>query len=275
MIRRSSMPFRAAAALSWAMAFAPAFPCAAQTSDDDARKHFEAGMSYFKTSDYEGAVREFKKAYELAEPKNRPPILFSLASVYERMGELPKTVETLKSWLWEASPSDKDRGTVELRIKNLEKRLAEHNAVAVSTTPAASSPVASAPSAAPKPAPDAARASSSAPSRTPAYVTWGIGGAALAGALVTGYLAKQKYDDADGGCHQTLQGCSDADIAPIKTMAMVSTVFAGVAVLGAGLGAYFYVAAAPPKQDSAAFGLPRLQAGVMPHGGGVQAAWTF
>lgn len=269
MSRRLVVPWGILGAIALAMTTTHA--SLAQTSDDDARRHFEAGESYFRTSDYDGALREFKQAYQLADPANRPPVLLSIASVQERMGNLNATVETLEKWLAEAPADSKDRNTIELRIQNLKKRIADQAAAAppASASSAPAVPPASSATSAPRPAPPAE------PSRTPAYISWGVGGAAAVGAVITGLIAKQKYDDADSGCAKTPQGCSDSDVSPIKSMALVSTILTGVAVVGGGVGTYLYLTSDPPKQEQSASAMPRVSAGLTGHGGSLQAHWRF
>jgi len=270
MTRRSAAPLRMLVAFCFSIAVVNAAPGFAQTSDEDARRHFEAGEAYFKTSDYDGALREFNQAYQLAEPAKRPAILLSIASVYERMGNLPKTVETLEKWLAEAPADHRERATVELRIQNLKKRIAEQPppAASSSTAAAAVSPTATTSSTPPPPpAPE--------PNRMPAYLSWGIGGAAAVGAAVTGLLAKSKYDDAESGCAKTPEGCSDSEVSPIKSMALVSTILTGVAVVGGGLGTYLYLSAGEPQQERATGVVPRLSAGMTHRGGGFEATWRF
>jgi hypothetical protein len=240
--------------------------------DEDARKHFDAGESYFRTSDYEGSLREFRMAYTLSK---RPLILLNMANVYERMSRLPEAVEMLKQYLDE-DKATKERTTIELRIQNLQKRIDEavHSAPdsGSSTTepaPAPPTPVA------PAPPPSSSARPPAPPNRLPAYITLGVGGAAAIGAIVTGIVANGKYNDADAGCAKTPQGCSDSEVAPIKSMALASTILTGVAVLGVGAGAYLLLTAKPKSAQSASSFVPVLSAGVLPRAGGFSARWTF
>lgn len=247
-------------------------------NDEDARKHFEAGELYFKTSDYEGALREFQMAYKLSK---RPLILLNTANVYERMGRLQDAIDSLKRYLAE-DPNAKERATIELRIQNLQKRVddqakasADSGAVGPAPSDTPPTPPVASDSATAAPTGSTPPPVVAAPNRTPAYITWGIGGAAVVGAVITGVIAKGKYNDADSGCHKTAQGCSDSDISPIKSMALVSTILTGVAVVGAGLGTYFFVSAKPQTVETATGYVPRMSAGVAPGGGGVSALWRF
>ncbi len=271
MSRRSVVPLGTLAAIAVAMVLSHTTTTLAQSSDEDARRHFEAGESYFRTSDYDGALREFNQAYQLADAGKRPAILLSIASVYERMGDLSKTVETLQKWLAEAPADNKDRPTIELRIQNLDKRIRELAAAppaSPSAAPPATAPAATSSTAPPPPPPPE-------PNRTPAYITWGIGGAAAVGAVITGLIANKKYNDADAGCAKTPQGCSDSEVSPIKNMALVSTILTGVAVVGGGVGTYLYLSASSPAQERATGPVPLVSAGVTHHGGAFEATWRF
>ncbi len=257
-----------------AAVLSPAPSVGAQSSDADARKHFDAGESYFKTSDYEGALREFQMAHRLSK---RPLILLSIAAVHERMGRLQETIDSLKQYLVE-EPQTKERATIELRIENLQKRIDEQKATAPAPTasseppPVVTEPPPVASTAVPPPtAPPPPLAG---PNRTPAYISWGIGGAAVVGAVVTGLVAKGKYDDADAGCAKTPTGCSDDEVQPIKSMALVSTILTGVAVVGAGVGTWLFLSAKPAPTEAASI-VPRLSAGASPKGANVGASWSF
>jgi len=237
----------------------------AQSSDEDARRHFEAGLSYFNTSEYEDALREFQRAYQLSDASKRPAILRNIAAVYERMGNLEKTIETLEKFLQE-DPETPERATVELRIKNLKEKLAKQDKPdAVAPPPATTTPPPATTSEPPPAEPD----------YTPAYISWGVGGAAALGAVITGVLANNQYNDKESGCGSTPAGCSDDDVSGIKTMAWVSTALTGVAVVGAGVGTVLYLTAEPPTREQATGWTPQLNAGVAPSGGGVEARWTF
>ena len=266
-MNRTTRAWALAAVVAGCFAAAPALA----GPDEDARKHFDAGESYFRTSDYEGALREFRMAYTLSK---RPLILLNLANVYERMSRLPEAVDLLKQFL-EADKDTKERTTVELRIQNLQKRIDE---AAKSTPdagdepppPAASStivlPAPPTSSSAPRPAP---------PNRLPAAISFGVGGAAAIGAIVTGIVANGKYNEADSGCAKTPQGCSDSEVAPIKDLALASTILTGVAVLGVGVGTYLLLTAKPKTAHSAVGLMPVVSAGLTPRAGALAARWVF
>jgi hypothetical protein len=245
-------------------------PVAAQTDDENARRHFESGAAYVQQSDNENALREFQAAYALSK---RPALLLNIANVYERMGKPREAVETLTKYLNE-DPKSSDRTTTETRIANLKKRL---EATPDSTTPpAASASTTTAASAAPAatttPAVTEAPRGARAPNRTPAYIAFGVGGAAAIGAVVTGLVAKSKFDDADKTCKPA---CSDGTVSSIKSMALVSDILTGVAVAGVGVGAVLFFTAKSPGTEAAQSRGPTFGAGVGPGGGKVVATWRF
>jgi tetratricopeptide (TPR) repeat protein len=248
-------------------------PAAAGT-DEDAKKHFDAGESYFRTSDYEGALREFETAFKLSK---RPLILLNIVNVYERMGKWPAAIEAIEQYL-AADPGSRQRATLELRIQNLRKRVEAMAAEAPDPEPPAPVPSASAPAVSAQPAAPASvptpAPSAGPPDRTMAYVGWGIGGAAAVGALVTGLMANSKYADAESGCAKTAQGCADAEVDPIKNLALVSTVLTGVAVIGAGVGTWLYLSARPQPAEPTGL-TPRVGGGFARSGAAVSAIWTF
>src|SRR3954447_6928399 len=94
-------------------------PLAAQSDDENARRHFESGAAYLQQSDNENALREFQAAYALSK---RPALLLNIANVYERMGKPKDAVDALTRYL-EQDPKTAERTTVETRIANLRKRL--------------------------------------------------------------------------------------------------------------------------------------------------------
>jgi tetratricopeptide (TPR) repeat protein len=253
-------------------------PLGAQSDDENARRHFESGAAYLQQSDNENALREFQAAYALSK---RPALLLNIANVYERMGKPREAVDTLTKYL-DADPKAADRTTQETRIANLKKRIESEPAPppAASAAPAPSaapttstSSTTSSTSSAPPPPLDTAKPAR-APNRTGAYVLLGVGGASAVGAVITGVIAKGKYDKADHGSSACKPSCPDDTVNPIKSMALVSTILTGVAVVSVGVGGVLFFTAKPPASDTASLS-PSLQAGVAPGGGKVEATWRF
>jgi hypothetical protein len=206
----------------------------AQTDADElARRHFDSGVAYLAESDLENALKAFEKAYGLSK---RPTILLNIASVHERRGDTQAAITALRGYL-DAEPAGEHAETTKLRLQNLEKRAAESPPAPPPTPPAAEpAPAApAAPAAAPPPPPAAPPApeSAPAPNRIPAYVAFGVGGAGVVAAVITGLIANGEYQSNKDACSPN---CSDDEVSTGRTMALVSTIATGVAVVGAGVG---------------------------------------
>jgi hypothetical protein len=194
-------------------------------SDELARRHFDSGAAYLEESDYDNALKAFQKSYDLSQ---RPEILLNIATVQERRGDLAAAISALQAYL-AAAPQSERAETTRLRIQNLQKRLDE--AAAAQAPPAPLPPPPPPPRAAPPPPP--APPPQSEPNRLPATIAFGVGGAGLVTAIVTGLVANGKYQHAKDRCSPN---CTDDQISSGKTMALVSTIATGVAIVGAGVG---------------------------------------
>lgn len=260
---------RTAAAVAFALSLCAAEAGAQASSDDLARSHFDSGAAYLQESDYENALKAFEKAYELSK---RPEILLNIATVHERLSDLPAAVAALKGYL-DAAPQGEHAATVTLRIQNLEKRIQEQDAAKPPPEPSPA-PVA-APSAAPAAAPLPAKVpppppTKAPPSRLPAFIALGVGGVMAGGSLATGLIAKAKYDDAKSSCATT---CDDDLASSSRTFAITSTVLTGAAVLGVGLGLALLFTG--EGDASLARSSPRLDVAVGPKAAAAAAAWSF
>ncbi len=242
----------------------------APSPDELARRHFESGAAYLQESDYDNALKAFQKAYELSK---RPAILINIATVEERRGNLEGAMTALRTYL-ELEPNGEHAETTRLRLQNLEKRAAEAGPppVAVATAPA--------PAAAPPPPPPAEKPAPAPPpkekddggavDRTPAYVAFAVGGVAAIGAVVTGIMANSEYQSAKDDCGRA---CSDAELSSGRTLATVSTVATGVAVVGAGFGLVLWLST--PDSEASASGGARLRVGLGAGGPRAEARIDF
>jgi hypothetical protein len=88
-------------------------------------------------------------------------------------------------------------------------------------------------------------------------------------AVVTGILANSEYQSAEDDCSPR---CSDDEVSSAKTLAWVSTIATGVAVLGAGVG--FTLLLTSSGGDSAA-ATPALHLAVGPSGPSARASLRF
>jgi tetratricopeptide (TPR) repeat protein len=98
---------------------------AAQQAGEDvteqAKKHFNAGESFYRQSLYKEAIVEFQKAYQLVP---HGVLLFNIAQCYEKDGDVPAALRAYKEYL-RAVPNADDKDYVQTSIINLEKRLKE------------------------------------------------------------------------------------------------------------------------------------------------------
>ena len=245
---------------------------AQSSSDELARRHFESGAAYLEESDYDNALQAFQKAYDLSK---RPEILLNIATVHERKAELQPAIDSLTQFLSVAPPGDEHIDAVKLRIQNLQKRVADAkaNTTATPTSPSGVAPAPAAPTAPAAPAPPPAAPPEQSPthgSRLPAFIAFGIGGAALGGAVITGIIANADYHDAKSSCSPT---CTDSELSSGRTLALTSTILTGVAIVGVGVGVTLLLTSGPdPAQTSLA---PRLHLTGAPGAARADATWRF
>lgn len=254
---------RAAAFTSLLFSASLAHAQAVDTADDMARRHFESGVAYLEESDYENALRAFQKAYELSK---RPEILLNVAVVQERRGDVAGALAALRQYLSEV-PKNADVETVKLRIQNLEKREAAQPPKPVPTPSPAPAPVA--PPAVAPPAPVVAQAAP-APNRTPMLIAFGVGAVATGAAVVTGLFANSEYERAKSDCSPR---CTDGELSPGRTLALTSTLFTGLAVVGVGVGVTLFVLEKP--SGGAQVGSLSLRVAPSYDGARAGAAWRF
>lgn len=92
----------------------------ADTSQDQARKHYEAGRDLYASGDYRAAIREFETANKLVPS---PVLDFNIGLAYERLGVLDKALAHYKAYI-HAMPNAGNRTAVEAKIQALEQELA-------------------------------------------------------------------------------------------------------------------------------------------------------
>jgi tetratricopeptide (TPR) repeat protein len=254
-----------------ALVVAAAAPARAQDADELARRHFESGAAYLQESDYESALKAFRKSYELSK---RPEIQLNIATVHERMGNLQGAVDALEKYLVDA-PQGEHVETVKIRIANLKKHIAEQPPGSAAATEPASAPQQT--TAQPAPMPVAApppSAEREPPNRIPAYVLLSVGGLAAGGAVITGVFAQSEYNDAEETCAKTQAGCSDDEVSSGRTMALSSTILTGVAIVGVGVGVALWLTADSGSERPTS-GAPRVNLALRPGGAAAAASWRF
>lgn len=114
------------AALAVALAALPASAlagpkAAAADTTAQAKAHFKKGTELYKQARYKDAIAEFEAAYK-AKPHG--VLFFNIAQCHEKLGDIPNALRSYHEYLRQTPDAD-DRATVEVAMRNLEKRLAE------------------------------------------------------------------------------------------------------------------------------------------------------
>ncbi len=100
--------------------------------DDPYKARVDAGRKAYTAGDYEGAITEFKAAYDL---KATPGPLFNIAKSYERMARYEEAIDYYQQYL-EAAPNAPDRNDVEEIVRRLQKSIRErYQEISISSDP--------------------------------------------------------------------------------------------------------------------------------------------
>lgn len=87
---------------------------------EDARTLFQRGQAAYSQGDYESAIAQWTRAFEL-DP--RPLLQFNLSQAYERLGQLEGAIAALERYLEVADPSDEHQADARARLASLRERL--------------------------------------------------------------------------------------------------------------------------------------------------------
>lgn len=101
--------------LHLALALALTLPRLAH-AQDDARAHFERGVTLYTDANFEAALVEFQRAYALGQ---NPNLLYNLGAVYESLGRFVEARDALEAYRMRGTPA-----TVATRAAELDARLA-------------------------------------------------------------------------------------------------------------------------------------------------------
>ncbi len=82
----------------------------------------------------------------------------------------------------------------------------------------------------------------------------------LVTAVVTGIIANNEYEHAKDHCSPN---CTDAEVSSAKSMALVSTIATGVAIVGAGVGVTLFLVS---SSSGSATSAPRVRVAMGPRG---------
>ncbi len=199
----------------------------------EARGHFQAGAAAFRAGRYEEAAEEFQQAYTLTRSAD---VLFNLATCYDRLDRRPEAVHEYQRYL-QLEPQATDRDRVGHRIHELQVMMA---AVDQAGAPGGQG------SGAQAPGQDDGAAGGNAGHTTPTghrssmwriatYATYGLAGAALIGAVVTGIVSASIHAGLVQSCDENRVCPADkaSDIDTGRTLAGVSTALTIVTIVAA------------------------------------------
>lgn len=249
---------------------------------DLAKKHFELGNTYYEVSNYAQALAEFQKAYEL-EPL--PGLIYNIARCHELLNNLKEAIAQYRLFL-EKSPESKDRATVELRIKNLEKRLEQTRETSPTPPQAQAKPTEAVPTPAASPRgnpepPVAGVVTEEAPrpSARPRSWKWqtgwialGVGGASLIAGIISGAMVSSKNSEFEQGVQQNKTYSTLSDIRSsgqsFEKVEIATLVIGGVG-LAAGGGLLLWEALGGSSETSS------NQTALLPYAGPAGAGLSF
>ncbi|AKF03808.1 tetratricopeptide repeat protein [Sandaracinus amylolyticus] len=89
-------------------------------AQEDARTLFQRGQTAYSQGDYDAAIEQWTRAYEL-DP--RPLLQFNLSQAYERLGRLEDAIHALELYLERADPNDEHQSDARARVSALRERV--------------------------------------------------------------------------------------------------------------------------------------------------------
>jgi len=188
----------------------------AQEDVDNARRHYEAGRSYYEQLRYDDAAREFEEAYRLS---GRPHLLKNVAVSHQHAENWDAAVEAFERYLREA-PDAEDRAEIEGRTERLRELAADD----ATEDPELSEADADRDLVSDE-APRAREEDEGGGFPTATVVTLGIGAALGVGAIITGLVSHGIYQDLALDCPgDACDPAREADKDRGETMAVTSTV---------------------------------------------------
>ena len=246
------------------------YPTVASAQDDPGRIHFQAGASDYESGDYQHALGEFQRAYDLSQ---RTQLFYNISLCYQQLGDLEHAVEFLGRYLNEVEEIP-NRAALERRQENLTQRLEAERAAAATgttTTDTTTSDTTTSDTTTSDTATSDTTTSDDTTSddtsagsdidrpqaheggaNVPAIASFIGGGVGLAMAVSFGVMAlgeRNRVSTLD--CAETMS-CDDvpgANPTKMDTYALLSDVGTGLAVVGVGLGLVFLLTATDDEED--------------------------
>lgn len=217
---------------------------AQQDLDAAARAHFQSGTAYFETGDYESALREFQRAYDMSQ---RPALLYNIYLAQERLNQLAPAADALERYL-AAVPDDPRHGTLALRLENIRRRIAEQQTTGAATGTGTGTGAATATGTGAATGTGTATGTGAGPSipeEPPssgpplgAIIAFSAGGAGLVTFGIFGALALSEDSSLASSCGADAgRTCTDDQVSTLKTYSLVADLGLTVGVIGAALGA--------------------------------------
>ena len=218
-----------ASVLALASAHLPAVAHAQEVSTDSAdaraRRHFEAGTAYYDVGDYESALRELRRAYDIS---HRAALLYNLYLTNERLGQFEDAARDLERYLAEETEVP-NRSALEQRLERLRERAADVAPAEITADPTVT-PVAG-------PSERVAPPSSDAPLLT--ITGFSVAGVGLVAAAIFSGLTLAEDGRLSALPCAGARSCPESEVGTLNTMALVSDISWGVSLAGAIVGTVF------------------------------------
>lgn len=112
--------------------FSPS-PSRAQSTDEDARRHFRLGQAHYENGSFLEAAREFEEAYRLSD---RAQLLYNIYVAYRDAGDLQHSRDALREYLSRV-PDAENASMLRARLEALDRMLAAGTASEAGTGSAA------------------------------------------------------------------------------------------------------------------------------------------
>jgi len=211
------------------LTFGAAF--AGEGEDVRARELFQNGAILYDEGRYEEAVLAFEEAYRLS---GRPALLFNIANALERLGRWQEALDVLSRY--RAYATAEERETLDRRIVNLERRIAEA-AASPSPPPPPPTPVVLEPRVVDTAPPSEPTLFRPAPIvlASAGLLSVGVGAALGAGSLAAGETASSGCAS-DAAGHLLCGSSAAASLAEESGSALAADVLVGVGVASLGAG---------------------------------------
>lgn len=239
----------------------------AVAQDDGARIHFEAGSLHYQEANYEGALVEFQRSYELSE---LPALLFNMSQCHERLGQLSEAISTLERFIAE-SEEGPEKVRQQRRLANLQSRHAEEQAAEEAAQEAARADAAES-VVQPEGYVDRLPPPPSDTLRNAGFGVLGAGAVGLLTFAVAGSLALSSAAELDDTCAANGPGCDEEDIGPLETRMLVADIGLGLGLVAATAGVIMVILGSKGDDDeSQALVVPMIQR----DGGGAAMSLRF